>query len=133
MPHETRGEVVRPCGAAQQAEVLPPRSFREHPAWNARFEVVHGNPGDEELAVVVALLTAAANSATAAPAPEPASNWARTAMRVTCGRTRGLVAVRTASAVIDVSVIVPVFNKGRYLSELLDSLRRQTSDSFECG
>ena len=50
---------------------------------NARFEVVHGNPGDEELAVVVALLTAAANSATAAPAPEPASNWARTAMRVT--------------------------------------------------
>ena len=41
------------------------------------------------------------------------------------------MAVRTASAVIDVSVIVPVFNKGRYLSELLDSLRRQTSDSFE--
>ena len=34
-------------------------------------------------AVVVTLLTAAANSATAAPAPEPASNWARTAMRVT--------------------------------------------------
>ncbi|HPJ20565.1 MAG TPA: acyl-CoA carboxylase epsilon subunit [Actinomycetota bacterium] len=33
--------------------------------------------------MVVALLTAAANSATAAPAPEPASNWARTAMRVT--------------------------------------------------
>jgi hypothetical protein len=50
---------------------------------NARFEVVHGNPGDEELAVVVALLTAAANSATDAPAPEQSLNWARTPMRVT--------------------------------------------------
>lgn len=41
------------------------------------------------------------------------------------------MAVGTASVVIDVSVIVPVFNKGRYLAELIDSLRRQTSDSFE--
>jgi glycosyltransferase involved in cell wall biosynthesis len=33
--------------------------------------------------------------------------------------------------VIDVSVIVPVFNKAPYLPELLESLRRQTSDSFD--
>lgn len=32
---------------------------------------------------------------------------------------------------IDVSVIVPVFNKGPYLPELIDSLRRQTSGSFD--
>ncbi len=32
---------------------------------------------------------------------------------------------------IDVSVIVPVFNKAPYLPELLDSLRRQTSGSFD--
>ena len=31
----------------------------------------------------------------------------------------------------DVSVIVPVFNKGPYLPELIDSLRRQTADSFD--
>ncbi len=31
----------------------------------------------------------------------------------------------------DVSVIVPVFNKGPYLPELIESLRRQTSDSFD--
>lgn len=50
---------------------------------NARFEVVHGNPNDEELAAVISLLTAAAS---AAPAPAPAqvvSNWARPGMRVT--------------------------------------------------
>jgi glycosyltransferase involved in cell wall biosynthesis len=41
------------------------------------------------------------------------------------------VAVRIAAAVTDVSVIVPVFNKGPYLPELIESLRRQTSDSFE--
>ncbi|MEZ5186647.1 MAG: glycosyltransferase family 2 protein [Candidatus Nanopelagicales bacterium] len=32
---------------------------------------------------------------------------------------------------IDVSVVVPVYNKGPYLPELIDSLRAQTSDSFE--
>ena len=32
---------------------------------------------------------------------------------------------------IDVSVIVPVFNKAPYLPELLDSLQRQTSESFD--
>lgn len=32
---------------------------------------------------------------------------------------------------IDVSVIVPVFNKAPYLPELLDSLRRQTCGSFD--
>jgi len=42
-----------------------------------------------------------------------------------------VVAIGIAAAVIDVSVIVPVFNKKPYLPELLDSLRRQTSDSFD--
>ncbi len=32
---------------------------------------------------------------------------------------------------VDVSVIVPVFNKGPYLPELIASLRRQTSPSFD--
>lgn len=42
-----------------------------------------------------------------------------------------MVAIGIAPAVIDVSVVVPVYNKGQYLSELIDSLRAQTSDSFE--
>ncbi len=49
---------------------------------NARIEVVHGGPSDEELAVVVSLLSAAAS----VPAQQPASelsNWARPAMRIT--------------------------------------------------
>ncbi len=41
------------------------------------------------------------------------------------------MAFRDAATVIDVSVIVPVFNKGPYLPELIDSLRAQTSDSFD--
>ena len=56
---------------------------------NAQFEVVHGNPNDEELAVVISLLTAAAS---AAPAPTPeraASIWARPGMRVTMASGRG--------------------------------------------
>ena len=49
---------------------------------STRFEVVHGNPSDEDLAVVVSLLSAAANSAVAAPDPAR-SNWASPAMRTT--------------------------------------------------
>ena len=49
---------------------------------NARVEVVHGNPSDEELAVVVSLLAAAASAPAAAPEPTT-SNWARPAMRLT--------------------------------------------------
>ena len=49
---------------------------------STRFEVVHGNPSDEELAVVVSLLTAAASAPRTSPEP-PASNWARPAMRRT--------------------------------------------------
>ncbi len=50
---------------------------------STQFEVVHGNPDDTELAVVISLLTAAA-SAPAAPAPAAAvSNWARPGLRVT--------------------------------------------------
>lgn len=41
------------------------------------------------------------------------------------------MAIGAATTVIDVSVIVPVFNKAPYLPELLDSLRRQTSGSFD--
>ena len=47
-----------------------------------RFEVVHGDPSDEELAVVVSLLSAAA-SAPVASAEQLISNWARPAMRWT--------------------------------------------------
>lgn len=50
---------------------------------NARFEVVHGNPSDSELAVVVSLLSAAAAGATAPVGDEQRSNWARPAMRTT--------------------------------------------------
>lgn len=50
---------------------------------SARFEVVHGNPSDEELAVVVALITAAASAAPAETPAEQTSNWARPAMRQT--------------------------------------------------
>ncbi|MCU0277376.1 MAG: acyl-CoA carboxylase subunit epsilon [Candidatus Nanopelagicales bacterium] len=50
---------------------------------STRFEVVHGNPSDEELAVVVSLLTAAASAATGPPAPTMTSNWARPALRST--------------------------------------------------
>jgi len=50
---------------------------------NARFEVVHGNPSDEELAVVVSLLSAAAAGAPAPSGDERTSNWARPAMRAT--------------------------------------------------
>ncbi|MCB0898687.1 MAG: acyl-CoA carboxylase subunit epsilon [Actinobacteria bacterium] len=46
------------------------------------MEVSHGNPSDEELAVVVALLTAAHSAPTAADEPQP-SNWARPVMRQT--------------------------------------------------
>ena len=49
---------------------------------NARVEVVHGGPTDEELAVVVSLLSAAASVPGEQPAPET-SNWARPAMRIT--------------------------------------------------
>jgi hypothetical protein len=50
---------------------------------STRVEVVHGDPSDEELAVVISLLSAAA-AAAPAPAPEaPMSNWARPAMRWT--------------------------------------------------
>jgi len=50
---------------------------------NAQFEVVHGAPNDEELAVVISLLTAAA-SAPGSPAPTPvSSNWARPGLRTT--------------------------------------------------
>ena len=38
------------------------------------FEVTHGNPSDEELAVVVSLLTAAGNSVQATDAPVQMSN-----------------------------------------------------------
>jgi len=47
------------------------------------FEVVHGNPSDEELAVVVSLLSAAAAAAPAGSPEQPVSNWARPAMRWT--------------------------------------------------
>lgn len=47
------------------------------------FEVTHGNPSDEELAVVVSLLTAAGNSVQATDAPVHTSNWARPVMRQT--------------------------------------------------
>ncbi len=50
---------------------------------NARFEVVHGNPNDEELAVVVSLLTAAASAAPAPTAAAPRSLWASPGMRLT--------------------------------------------------
>ncbi len=50
---------------------------------SARFEVVHGNPSDEELAVVVSLLSAAAAAAPSAAPDQPVSNWARPAMRWT--------------------------------------------------
>jgi len=50
---------------------------------SAKFEVVHGSPSDEELAVVVSLLTAAAGAAVPAAPPSMTSNWARPAMRVT--------------------------------------------------
>jgi hypothetical protein len=46
------------------------------------FEVTHGNPSDEELAVVISLLTAASN-APQEVADAPVSNWARPAMRQT--------------------------------------------------
>ena len=50
---------------------------------NAEFEVVHGAPSDEELAVVISLLTAAA-SAPGSPAPSSVrSNWARPGLRTT--------------------------------------------------
>jgi len=50
---------------------------------NAQFEVVHGAPSDEELAVVISLLTAAA-SAPGSPAPSSVrSNWARPGLRTT--------------------------------------------------
>jgi hypothetical protein len=49
---------------------------------STRFEVVHGNPSNEELAVVVSLLSAAASSSV--PAPEqPVSYWGRPVMRTT--------------------------------------------------
>ncbi|MCU0295161.1 MAG: acyl-CoA carboxylase subunit epsilon [Candidatus Nanopelagicales bacterium] len=50
---------------------------------STRFEVVHGNPSDEELAVVVSLLTAAASASTESPAEPVTSNWARPALRGT--------------------------------------------------
>jgi hypothetical protein len=50
---------------------------------NARFEVVHGNPGDEELAVVISLLTAAAAAGSGPEHVAVPSTWARPAMRVT--------------------------------------------------
>ena len=50
---------------------------------NAQFEVVHGAPSDDELAVVISLLTAAA-SAPGSPAPSSVrSNWARPGLRTT--------------------------------------------------
>ncbi len=56
---------------------------------NTRFEVVHGAPSDEELAVVISLLTAAA-SAPGSPAPSPVrSNWARPGLRTTVARAPG--------------------------------------------
>ncbi len=49
---------------------------------STEFEVSHGNPSDEELAVVVALLSAASNAV--AEHSEPVtSNWAHPAMRQT--------------------------------------------------
>lgn len=41
------------------------------------------------------------------------------------------MALGAAPAVIDVSVIVPVYNKAKYLPELLESLRAQTHGSFD--
>ncbi|MEZ5186648.1 MAG: acyl-CoA carboxylase epsilon subunit [Candidatus Nanopelagicales bacterium] len=49
---------------------------------NGRFEVVNGDPSDEELAVVVSLLAAAASAPVAQPPTQP-SNWGSTQMRVT--------------------------------------------------
>lgn len=48
---------------------------------STEFEVVHGNPDDEQLAVVVSLLTAAASAQVAAPEPAQTSNWARPVLR----------------------------------------------------
>ena len=42
-----------------------------------------------------------------------------------------MVALGAAETVTDVSVIVPVYNKGPYLPELIDSLQQQTHDSFD--
>jgi hypothetical protein len=50
---------------------------------SARFEVVHGNPSDEELAVVVSLLSAAATAAPVEHESRPRSNWASPVMRQT--------------------------------------------------
>lgn len=48
------------------------------------IEVVHGNPDETELAIVVSLVAAASSVAPAVPAEESAtSNWARPAMRTT--------------------------------------------------
>jgi hypothetical protein len=99
--------------------VLPPKKHGNIPAVSTSFEVTHGNPSDEELAVVVSLLTGrgqfrAGNrspGATVELGPPGDASDARI-------RTGCLVAIRTAPAVIDVSVIVPVFNKAPYLPEL---------------
>jgi hypothetical protein len=49
---------------------------------NAGFEVVHGDPSDEELAVVISLLSAAASVPVQSVRPTR-SNWGRPAMRIT--------------------------------------------------
>ena len=60
MPHETRGQVVQALRALRsKREGAAAEEAWEHPLVSARFEVVHGNPGDEELAVVISLLSAA--------------------------------------------------------------------------
>ena len=58
-PGSRVGQALRAC--VRSARCYPQEAW-EHSPVSTSFEVTHGNPSDEELAVVVSLLTAAGNS-----------------------------------------------------------------------